>query len=106
MVCLNISDFAIITVKSVNYCCIIYGVRKFEGIHLLESFVLEDRGYIYKKCISKRSVLKVEPATIMLTIQSRQKIGAQNIRKQEKTSFINKKNYKYLMIYFARCVSV
>ena len=39
MFCLNISDTVIITVKSVDYCCIIYEIRKSEGTHLLENFV-------------------------------------------------------------------
>ena len=41
MLCLNISDIAIITVKSVNYCCIMHDISKSEAIHLLENFVLE-----------------------------------------------------------------
>ena len=44
--CLNISDIAIITVKSVDYCCIIHVISKSEAIHLLENYVLEDRGYM------------------------------------------------------------
>ena len=36
---LNISDTVIITVKGVDYCCIIYEIRKSEGTHLLENFV-------------------------------------------------------------------
>ena len=48
MLYLNISDIAIITVKGIDYCCIIYGTSKSEAIHLLQSFVLDDVG-IYKK---------------------------------------------------------
>ena len=43
MLCLNISDVAIITVKGFDYRCII---RKFETIHLLENFMLKNSGYI------------------------------------------------------------
>ena len=46
MLCLNLSDIAIITVKGVDYCCIIYHFSKSEAIHLLENSVLDDRGYI------------------------------------------------------------
>ena len=44
--CLNRSDIAIITVKNVDYCCIMYNINKSEAIHLLENYVLEDRGYL------------------------------------------------------------
>ena len=46
MLCLNISDIAIITVKNVDYRCIMYNTSKSKAINLLENFVLEDRGYI------------------------------------------------------------
>ena len=46
MMCLHISDFAIITVKNVDYCCIIHYISKSEADNLLKSFVLETRGYI------------------------------------------------------------
>ena len=42
----NISDNAIITIKDVDYCCIIHNISKSEAINLLENYVLEDRGYI------------------------------------------------------------
>ena len=42
----NISDIAIITVKNVDYRCIIHKISKSEAIILLESSVLEDCGYI------------------------------------------------------------
>ena len=44
--CLNISNFFIITVENVDYCCIIHDINKSEAINLLENFALEDRGYI------------------------------------------------------------
>ena len=42
----NISDNAIITIKDVDYCCIIHNISKSEAINLLENYVLEDRGHI------------------------------------------------------------
>ena len=46
--CYLFSDIAIITVKEVDYHCIIHDVSKSEAIHLLENSVLDDRGYAYK----------------------------------------------------------
>ena len=46
MLCFNISNIAIITVKGVDYCCIINNIRKFEAIYFLETSVLDDRVYI------------------------------------------------------------
>ena len=42
----NISDIAIITVKNVDYRCIIHNINKSEAINLLKNHVLENRGYI------------------------------------------------------------
>ena len=46
MLCHNISDIAIITVKNVDHCGIIHDINKSEAINLLENYVLEDRGYV------------------------------------------------------------
>ena len=46
MLSVNISDIVIITIKNVEYRCIIHNISKSEAINLLESSVLEDRGYI------------------------------------------------------------
>ena len=46
MLSVNISDIAIITIKNVDYRCIIHNISKSEAINLLESSVLEDRGCI------------------------------------------------------------
>ena len=46
MLCLNISNIAIITVKGADYRCIIYDIIKSKAIRFLEKSVLEDRGYI------------------------------------------------------------
>ena len=46
MLCLNISDIAIITFKVVNYCCVIHEISKSKAICLLEISVLDDGGYI------------------------------------------------------------
>ena len=58
MLCLNINNIAIIIVKGADYCCIIHDISKSDAIDLLKSSVLDDRGYI-KKCISKKSILKI-----------------------------------------------
>ena len=46
ILCVNISDIAIITVKGVDYHYIIYGLSKSDLIHLLKMSVLDDHGYI------------------------------------------------------------
>ena len=46
MLSVNISDIAIITVKNVNYRCIIHNISKSEAINLLENSVLEDREFL------------------------------------------------------------
>ena len=46
MLSVNISGIVIITVKNVNYRCIIHNISKSEAIILLKYSVLEDRGYI------------------------------------------------------------
>ena len=43
----NISDIAIITIKNVDYRCIIHNVSKSKAIILLKNSALENRGYIY-----------------------------------------------------------
>ena len=51
MLSVSISDIAIITVKNVDYCCIIYNISKSKAINLLENSFLEDRWYIQKYCL-------------------------------------------------------
>ena len=46
MLCLTFSDIVIITVKGVNYRCIIGDTSKSAAIHLLENSVPKDCGYI------------------------------------------------------------
>ena len=48
ILCLNIRDITIITIKNIDYCSIIYN-RISEAFNLLESAVLKNQGYIYKK---------------------------------------------------------
>ena len=38
MLSVNISDIVIITVKNVDYCCIIHNITKSEAINLLKKF--------------------------------------------------------------------
>ena len=47
---LNISHITIITVKGVDYFCIIHHITKSKAIHLLENSVLEECGYIENVC--------------------------------------------------------
>ena len=42
MLSVNISDIAIITVEDVDYCCIVYDIRKSGVIILLKNSVLDD----------------------------------------------------------------
>ena len=46
MLCPNISDITIMTVKCFDYRCFIHEIRKSYAIHLLENYVLDFRGYI------------------------------------------------------------
>ena len=52
MLSINMSDIAIITIKNIDYRCInqrfivVLNISKSEAINLLESFVLEDNGYM------------------------------------------------------------
>ena len=46
MLSVDISDIAIITIKSVDYHCIIHNICKSEAINSLNNSVLEDRGYV------------------------------------------------------------
>ena len=58
MLSVNISDIAIITVKNVDYHCIIYNISKSEGINSLKNYVLENRG-TYEKYCPYKSVMNV-----------------------------------------------
>ena len=44
MLCVNISDIAIITIENVDYHCIIHNITKSEAVNLLENSVLENCG--------------------------------------------------------------
>ena len=44
----------IITVKEADYCCIINDTCKSDAVHLLETSMLDDRGYMYKMDIKDR----------------------------------------------------
>ena len=48
MLCLSISDITIITVKNVDYCCIIHNISKSEAINLFKKIMfLKSWIYIY-----------------------------------------------------------
>ena len=44
MLCLNVSDIAMITVKNLDYRYIMYNISKSKAINTLENSVLEDPG--------------------------------------------------------------
>ena len=46
MLSINLSNIVIITVKNVDYRCIIHNISKYKTIKILESAALEDRAYI------------------------------------------------------------
>ena len=46
MLCLNISDTIVISVKDADYGCIILNISKSDAIHLLEKSVFDDRWYV------------------------------------------------------------
>ena len=46
MISVDISDIAVITIKNVDYRCIVHNIIKSDAINLLGNSVLEDRGYI------------------------------------------------------------
>ena len=73
---------------------IIHGISKSEAINLLENSVLIIVG-IYNTYTSKKSILKTEYTTIILTIHSKQKSWGLKA---------NEKNYEDLMIYFTAYV--
>ena len=41
----NHGDITIVTVKGIDYCCIINVISKFDKIHVLENSLLDDCGY-------------------------------------------------------------
>ena len=60
MLSVNISDIAIITIKNVDYCCIIHNISKSEAINLLKNYFVEDGGYIYiRNIVLNFSLLKL-----------------------------------------------
>ena len=67
MLCLDISDIVVITLKDVAYRLIIHGISKSGPIDLFENSMLGDLGYIWK-CICRKSILKIKYTTIILVI--------------------------------------
>ena len=63
MLYVNFSDIAIITVKGVDYCIIqaLANLKQFIYWKVMCLMIVD----IYKKCISKRSILKIESTTII-----------------------------------------
>ena len=47
ILCLNISDIVVITVKiTPSFCFIFHDISKYNVIHIMENSVFDDRGYI------------------------------------------------------------
>ena len=51
MMCLNISNIAIITVKNLDYSFIMYNISKSEAINLLQNHMLEDFFFYFFFCL-------------------------------------------------------
>ena len=58
MLSVNVNDVAIITIKNVDYRCIIHNIDKSEANDLLKKSLLDHRGYIYKNIFLNLSLLK------------------------------------------------
>ena len=96
LLCLNINNVAIITVKSVDYCFIIHGISKSEAIHLLKKSIIDDPG-CQRKCMSKKSMLKIVHNYYFKNLIKAKTLETENI-------LINNKNNIDLGIYFTRYV--
>ena len=68
MLSVIISDIAIITVKNVDYGCIIHNISKSEAIKLWKNSVLENRGYVWKDILLNFSLFKT--VSLLLTLLS------------------------------------
>ena len=44
MISINVRDIAIITIKNVDYCCIVHNISKSEAINVLKNSMLGDVG--------------------------------------------------------------
>ena len=58
MLSVKISNIAIITVKNIDYRCIIFNISKSEAINLLKNSVLENPGHIWKNIVLNFSLFK------------------------------------------------
>ena len=92
MMCLTLSNIAIITVKVVEYCCIIHDISKSEAIYLLENSVLDGRGY------DKMHFKEINIKNRSYNYYFENLIRAKKL--ETKHFLINDKNYKDLVIYF------
>ena len=91
----HVSDIVIITVKGVDYHCIIHSISKSESIYLIENSVLNDRGCIQNACQRiniKNRVYNYYFGNLVKT------------KKLETTNILtDKKKYRDSVIYFTRC---
>ena len=51
MMSMNLSDIAILNIKSVDYCCIISGISKRKAINLMQNIVLIEKSETLKNII-------------------------------------------------------
>ena len=58
MLSVNKRDIAIITVKNVDYRCLIHNISKSDAINLLKNSVFEICGYIYKNIVLNFGIFK------------------------------------------------
>lgn len=53
MLSLHVIDIIIITIKDIDYCCIISNVIKSSAVHSLETFKPDDSGCLLDKILDK-----------------------------------------------------
>ena len=82
----NISDTAIITLKDVDYSCIIHDISKSEAINLLKISVLDDRGCSkFEKSIALTKKLREELMPVAWHLKN---FSCQKMRKKKKNQFL------------------
>ena len=95
--CLNLSDIAMITVKDVDYYCIIHDISKSETIHFVGRFCVWWL-WMYVKYMSKKSILKNGVYKYCFDNSIKAK------KLETKKILIDEERYRNLVIYFTRYV--
>ena len=91
ILCFSIIDISIILAQEVDYRCIDHGVSTSKEVHLLESFVLDDR--IYKMYPKEINIKNRFYSYYFDNLIKRKKL-------ETKIILIREKNYKDSLIYF------